>query len=209
MSPLLSFLFIFTTFFFSEDWKLVKEIENIQVYIRKPVGAKYEQVKIISKTQSRLSEIVRALEDVEHHKDWVYATSESSFLSKSSNTQFDYYVTMDMPFPVKDRDVTIRYQRIQQQDKKVLINSKAVIGLKQNRDGFVRIVDFNSSYKLTPLDNGWVEIEYFMKVDPGGKLPAWVVNLFTTKGPMETMKSLFKLLESGYYEDVIVDGIVE
>ena len=50
-------------------------------------------------------------------------------------------------------------------------------------------------------------MEYYMKVNPGGLLPAWLVNLAVTKGPMDTMESLFELVESGYYENAIVHGL--
>jgi hypothetical protein len=201
-------LLLFTSGF-SDDWKLVKEEKNIKVFIRKPDNSKYEQIRIISKTQSQLSEIVNALEDVNHHKDWVYATEESYIINKTDVSNFDYYVTIDMPFPVKDRDLVIRYKRTQDPNSKVVtINSVSAPGIKAEVKSLVRIKEFETSYKLTPLENGWVEIDYFLTADPGGSLPAWVVNLVTTKGPLETMRSLFVLLENGEYKNAQVEGIV-
>jgi hypothetical protein len=35
-----------------------------------------------------------------------------------------------------------------------------------------------------------VNVEYTLFADPGGSVPAWLINLFITKGPMESFKKL-------------------
>jgi hypothetical protein len=46
-----------------------------------------------------------------------------------------------------------------------------------------------------------------MAADPGGKLPAWIVNMFTVKGPVATMESMVELIDSDYYKGKQVEGI--
>ena len=73
----------------------------------------------------------------------------------------------------------------------------------------VRIPVFDSYYILTPIGDGWLEMEYFLKIDPGGALPAWVVNLAASKGPDITMKALYKVIASGKYDNILVEGVEE
>ena len=200
------FLILFS-FVLSDDWKLVKKNEQFKVFVRKPDGNAYEQIKIIAQTTASMSEVVAALEDVDHHKDWVYATGESYILETRSYDDFDYYVTVKMPFPIKDRDLTIHLRREVHPSGIVKILSKSKTNIKDHVDGKVRISDFESHYILSPMDDGLIEIEYFLNVDPAGTLPAWVVNLVTTKGPTETMNSLLELLDSGHYKDAFVEGL--
>jgi hypothetical protein len=40
-----------------------------------------------------------------------------------------------------------------------------------------------------------ISIVYIFDAEPGGSLPAWVVNMFTDKGPYESFKKLSELLK--------------
>ena len=40
-----------------------------------------------------------------------------------------------------------------------------------------------------------ISIVYIFEVEPGGSLPAWVVNMFADKGPYETFKKLSDMLK--------------
>lgn len=199
---LLLYIFFADSSIAQEAWKLSSDKENIKVYTRKLIGDKFEQVKITTVIKSGLSDIVAILEDVPGQKNWMYATQKSELLgSKSSEDDFNYYLIMDMPFPAKDRDVVIHYERDQNLETKVVTTkSSALNGIKEEVKKLARITDFSSTYTLTPIGDKQVEVEYFLKANPGGSLPAWMVNLFTTKGPYESMLALVKLAESGNYK---------
>lgn len=190
------------------NWKLTEEKENLKVYTQKPEGAKYKQLKIVANIKAPISEIVAALEDVNEHKNWVYETPESRLVEKRSNGDFDYYVVLNIPFPGKDRDLYIRVKREQDPNTKIVNIKSKVLSGKDEVDKLIRIKKFDSSYIITPKE-GYVEVEYFLNADPAGKLPAWIVNLFTTKGPTITMESMIELVESGKYKNKNAEGIID
>ena len=203
----ISFGFIFTQ---NDGWEMVKEANNTKVYTRKTSESDYEQIRIITEVQAPISEIVNALEDVNYHQEWVYETKETKLLEKRGVGDFEYYALMNMPFPVKDRDIIIGVKRSQDPNSKVVdIKSFALLNRMPEKSKRIRIKTFLSTYKITPLDNGWVEVDYFMAADPGGKLPAWIVNMFTLKGPVATMESLVELIDSDYYKGKKVEGIID
>jgi hypothetical protein len=41
-----------------------------------------------------------------------------------------------------------------------------------------------------------IHIVYTFEADPGGSIPAWMVNSFADKGPFESFKKLGQLLKS-------------
>lgn len=197
---------------FGQDvaWEKIDETERIEVYTRKVESSAYKQIKIVCRIKAPISEIVNALEDVNYHAVWVYETEESKIVNKRSYNDFDYYAKLNMPFPAKDRDIYITYNRKQDKENKIVdIVSTASPDIQPPKDKIVRIEDFKSTYKIKPLESGWTEVEYFMTADPGGSLPAWIVNLFTTKGPVQTMKSLIDLIESNHYEGQFIENIVD
>jgi hypothetical protein len=54
-----------------------------------------------------------------------------------------------------------------------------------------------------------MRIEYFGQADPGGSVPGWVANPFTTKGPFETFRKLRQLITSPAYAKASFDFIRE
>ena len=94
-----------------ESWKLVKSKEDIDVFVRKLDNETFKEVKIIGIVDCQLSELVASIEDVPKHPTWVTRSMESKILQKFDDGHFIYYLTMDMPFPVKDRELVIEYQR--------------------------------------------------------------------------------------------------
>jgi len=204
--------FISTSFLFvqNDGWELVKEANNTKVYTRKVDESKYEQIRIVTKVKAPISEIVNALEDVNYHQEWVYETKETKLLKKNAIGDFEYYALMNMPFPVKDRDIVIGVNRSQDPTTKIVnIKSVALPDRVEEKSKLVRIKTFLSTYRISPLSDGWVEVDYFMAADPGGSLPAWIVNMFTVKGPVATMESMLELIDSDYYKGKAVDGIVD
>jgi len=189
-------------------WDIVKQTDDITVFTRKSLNSKFKEVKISMTIKCTMNELVAALEDVDAHKDWVPYTIDSKIVKKDSDSEFYYYVSSDFPFPAKDRDVVIYYEREQAADSKVVITrSEAAPEVLPKSDGFVRVPVFSSTYVLTPKDNGIINIEYLLKVSPGGKIPAWIINLGVTKGPIKTMESLIKLIASGKYANYDIEGV--
>jgi len=209
----ITFILIFlSTFCFDlksqSSWETVKETDDIIVYTRKSENSKYKEVKITMTISCTMNELVAALEDVDAHKEWVPYTIDSKMIKKDSDSKFYYYVSSDFPFPAKDRDVAIYYEREQAVDSKVVITrSEAAPDILPKSDGFIRVPVFSSTYTLTPKDDGVIHIEYLLKVSPGGKLPAWIINLGVTKGPIKTMESLIELIDSGKYSKHNVVGV--
>jgi hypothetical protein len=51
------------------------------------------------------------------------------------------------------------------------------------------------SWEFIPLGNGTTKVYHNFGGDPGGKIPAWIVNMFLVDGPYKTMIGLRKLVE--------------
>ena len=49
-----------------------------------------------------------------------------------------------------------------------------------------------------------LKVNYVIHVDPGGQIPTWIANLFSTQGPYETFKNLKDRLE--HQKDKVVES---
>jgi len=195
---------------FSQEWKPVKEKDNIQVFSRKAKTASLKEVKVIGKVEANLHEVVAALEDFDYHEEWVFKTIESRIIEHVSEGKLYYYISSAFPFPTKDRDLVVYYERTQDPVTKIVFTKATAAPNKESKnDKFIRIEEFVGTYEIKPSANGWIEIEYLLQTDPGGSLPKWIINLAIVDGPLKTMKGLFDLIKTGKYKEDKVDGIVQ
>ena len=73
----------------------------------------------------------------------------------------------------------------------------------------VRISDMQSRWVFTPVGKGKMYSEYTFRANPGGNVPAWMVNLALDEGPLRTIEGLRKMLRQPQYHNVSVAGIID
>jgi hypothetical protein len=71
---------------------------------------------------------------------------------------------------------------------------------KPEVEDIVRIRAFESSWEITPNNDGTVYIDYTAKTDPGGNIPAWIINLGIATGPVKTMEKLAEVVQDPKYQ---------
>lgn len=190
------------------EWRLVSDQDSLKIYTRRSAVSAIKEVKIRAQLNCELSEIVAALEDIPSQKDWLIRTKEIRYVEEIAPGQFSYYLSTDMPFPVKDRDIVVNYRRTYDHaTREVAIEYEEIDGGVPMLKSHVRIPDMKASYKLTSPEEGKVSLEYYLYIDAGGILPNWVVNLAITKGPESTMNGLFDIVHSGKYKYVDVQDL--
>ena len=65
----------------------------------------YKNLKIELNINSSLSQIVAVLEDVDFYTQWIYSCNSSQYVKHVKLGEFYYYVEMDLPWPLNNRDI--------------------------------------------------------------------------------------------------------
>jgi len=60
-----------------------------------------------------------------------------------------------------------------------------------------------------PIESDKVEITYQMHIDPGGSIPAWVLNMFIVDAPIDDLKAIRERVKMEKYENAKYDFLVE
>ena len=189
-------------------WDLRKTANNISIYTRNALTSDFKEIKCSTKVKSSLTSAVMVLIDIEHYPDWIYNCIEATVIKKTSESEIYSYQLFDVPWPSSDRDVISRMCVRQDSITKVVtIQSDLVNDLIPEKDGIVRVKEFHSTYKLTPMPDGWVNIDYEMGTDPGGIVPAWLVNLVIVNAPYSTQEKMNDLVQDERYKSGHLDFI--
>jgi hypothetical protein len=132
----------------------------------------------------------------------VYSTKQSYLLKQINEGHQIYYSEISMPWPLSNRDVVVDFNIQKNQNGVITVKATAVDGYAKKDKKKVRIKFSDVNWTVTPAGSNTLNVEYVAQADPGGSIPAWVSNMFITKGPFETFKLLQKALKSSTGESV-------
>jgi len=159
---------------------------------------------------SSLSQLVAVLLDVKTAPEWVYSTKSCVLLKQVSPSELYYYSEVTIPWPASNRDFIAHLITVQEsQTKVVTVYGPTAPDLVPVKKDIVRVRRSEGKWVLTPTAHHTVKIVYTLHVDPGGNIPAWLVNMFATKGPHESFKSLKVQLKKPAYANVRLSFIKE
>lgn len=193
-----------------KTWKLLSEKDGIYVYTQSLEDSKFKAVRAVCVVDAPVGKLSYVLMDVSNTKDWVYATKVCKMLKQVSPTDLFYYSEVELPWPVTNRDFIIRITLTQDEKTKVARivaeNHPDYVPRKKN---IIRIPRSAGNWTLTPLSDGRTKVEYVIHVDPGGSVPAWIVNMLADVGPYSSFRKLRQEVKKAKYDTTRLPGIVD
>jgi hypothetical protein len=196
--------------FGQEDWKLNTSKEGMSVYTKVFPDSKFKAIKVELSLDATLSQLVAVVMDVNTGADWVYATKSSALLKRVSANSVIYYSEVKLPWPIHNRDFIAELTATQDAATRVVtIYGPVVPDYIPVKKDIVRVRKSEGKWVITPIAKGRIKVEYTIRLDPGGDLPAWLFNLFVTKGPAESFENLKLQLKKPQYANVHLPFITE
>ncbi|WP_295792464.1 START domain-containing protein [Mucilaginibacter sp.] len=184
------------------DWKLKSENDGIKVYTSNVTGSKFKAIKVECELNATSSQLVKVLLDVKNCPEWLYHTKLCTLVKQVSPGELYYYSEINIPWPVQNRDFVAHLTVSQNPETKVItIDGPAVNGMVPVKDGIVRVRSSKGLWVITPLKKNFLKVVYTLQLDPGGNLPAWLVNLFAAEGPMKSFQGLKSQIKKPLYHD--------
>jgi ribosome-associated toxin RatA of RatAB toxin-antitoxin module len=209
-------LFLLTTLSLTTDdksagpWELKKFESGIAIYTRNAANSRFKELKSVTVYKSSLSSIIALIDDFESYPQWVYRCGSSSTIKKNSEKDFIHYQTVTAPWPVDNRDFIVHVEVNQDPLTKIVTQTGTCTPDRIPRvPGHVRITEFKAEWTLIPLKNGDIEADYQLLVNPGGNIPAWLVNLAVVDGPFETALNMKSWIMKEKYQKASLPYIKE
>jgi len=192
----LIFLIVPFSLFAQKDWVFKKEKNGIKIYNRHSDISRLDDIKVEVDLPGNIFQLADILSDVEKYPQWAYATKICELVKKINSREFIYYSEIEVPWPATNRDFYANF--------KVSVDSAArtlnvvSIGMKDYKPAnknLVRIPLSKGQWTITTISEKKIHLVYILQLDPGGSVPTWVLNLFITKGPLETFENLKRRME--------------
>lgn len=195
----------------AEDWQLARASKGITVWTRAVPGFPIHAFKATTTIKSTLGGLVSLILDTEHASEWVYRTRRVDVLRRDDERgKFVVRIITDFPWPLQDRDVIVEGLIHQGEDGAVTIVSRTVLQESYAEDpDYMRMPDFEGLWTFRPVGNGLIEVSMEGRADPGGHIPASVINLIVHETPYQTLRALRRMMATEHYKNVTMARIRE
>lgn len=188
---LFHFLFFTLSLSAQDNWVLKKDKDGIKISSRTSAYSKFNDIKVEMDLTGTVGQLAAILLDVEKYPEWAYATKLCTVIKKISNSEVIYYSEFDVPWPVSNRDLYADFKiTIDSVSKSLKVSSVSVKDYEPEKKNLVRIPMSKGIWNVTTISDKLIHLEYILVVNPGGSVPAWILNMFAAKGPMETFENL-------------------
>lgn len=183
-----------------KDWQLQKDRNGVKVYYREPADSPIKELKIVTQVKCSLSSALAVLQDVPNLSKWVYRCTQAKLLKVVSPTVYHYSNITDFPWPMYDREFIMRCTTWQDPATLIVYSKSSAMPDALPADSrYMRVRKTESSWTFKPLGNGMVELEYYLKSDPGGNIPTFLINAALDSGPLYSLEKFKKLVQQEPY----------
>ena len=180
-------------------WKLKREKNGISIYVREQADSPLKEYKARAVIAHPIHRVYEFLSDLERHPEWVFRCTGLTIIEGQGGQKVRYHTSYDIPWPMKDRDLTV--EAVITHDaggKKIEILSEDIMLDYPVELGVIRMPGYREWVILEEIDsmNTYFFAEGF--VDPGGTVPPWLVNMFLVDGIYDSViKTRETLLDQG------------
>ena len=164
----------------ADGWEEVNDSDGIKIWVRDVPGARVREVKAETVIPVEPKRISAVLDDLEHYGEFMPYVVETTNVQPLPNGHIEYQ-RVDPPF-VDMRDYTLRM--IITVDPTTGVIERAWTEANDKgpppRDGVVRVAINRGKWTFKPAPGGKTLLNYYLYTDPGGSIPAWIVNKANT-----------------------------
>lgn len=171
---LLLVLILISVVAFSQNWKLEKNENGINVYSYKNPKTGLPYIKITAVFDISKEKAFAFYQNVDNYKIWYEGVVVSKKLKELSSTKGYSYTESKSPFPYDNRDMPVEYNFVQDTVKKIhTLFFKSAPTIIPEIKGIYRIKNAEGYWKMIEQGKGKMLIEFMMYIEPGSSIPIY------------------------------------
>ena len=174
---------------------LALDKDGIKIYLTKLDTTPFKEYKAVMMVKANIDSVAKQILDIKSLQKWNFKTRKSELIRKVSDTSWIFYMNHHLGWPVQDRDHVSKVTLIKK-DKEQTITIFPANNVLKEKDGIVRLTNFKGFWYLKKISEDETLVMQQIYGNPGGSIPAFMVNMVVTKGPFESFKELRKRVEN-------------
>ena len=194
-------LLVFQIFLFwlpsqgQENCKLKKDKDGIKVYTCDDADSKYKSLKAEFLLEGVTSDELKFfLLNGDNYINWQYEMIESKVLEQMNDHEKIIRTVVDAPWPVSNREMITHLKINSSLSGNLQIAVNTIKYDYPAKKDLVRVPFSDARWEVEKINERDLSIHYFLRIDPGGSIPTWLVNMAMAEGPYTSFRNLKKNL---------------
>lgn len=209
---LVSLLIIPGMLFALEDgWEIVKDKKNIKTYKRTVEDSGFKEFKGIAFCNDRIEVIAEVLLGISGYTNWLEYITESTIIKKVDENNMVIYQRFRIKWPFRDRDCVFSVNIDRNYDTgtfyvKLHTVTEPDVPLKK---GVVRVTDVTGAVIIRYIDREHTEVYFSEKINFGGNMPDWLINLINKYVPYKVLTGLTEECKKKKYAEAVASSVIK
>lgn len=193
----------------NDDWKLITDRNGIQVYRQLDDESRFKTFRGV--TRMELADEYAMLDlynDVDAFPRWLHMIDDARELGREGPLDRNLRFQINLLWPVRDREVLLNARQIQvvtPEAEYVTTLLRSRPGLAPENGDYVRIPELEGVFKLERVAPRVVEVTFQVRMDLGGYIPSWIVNMAMSDQPYFTLVKLRRMVQREQYHGKYYD----
>ena len=178
-------------------WTKALDKNGVQVFLHECNGCQTKEFKaqiVINVPMEKVFNLLLSFKDI---PKYIYANRGTFLLEKKSPDEYIYYTIIKSPKPVEDRDLVVDFKIMEHTAQRCYIKTSTIPDFVSENPGYIRVKVFTGSWELIKLSDNQTKVITASYSEPGGKVPAWIINTFIVTGPYSTLVKMRQILDPG------------
>lgn len=194
----------------ADEWDLSLDKNGIRIYTQPSATSDFRAFRGEVTVEAPLSALVAFHSDVNAVKEWLHDCADSTLLGEFKPDGYYAYFRTAAPWPVDDRDYVLHYRFTQDPESlAVTLHFELAAGFVPQQNDCVPMEALEGFWIMTPLAPSRTHVVYQVAADPGGSLPAWLVNESVITQPYQSLLNLRERVVEARYQGQRFDFIRE
>ena len=178
---------LISSFLVQSEWQLKKDKNNIKVFLRSKSSdvKEYLAETIIDSDLKSISSIIL---DFDKSYKWMYKLTSSKILEKNSENLYHVYFTVEMNWPLKNRDL-VSDVKIFRSNNKITIDLNSKPNYINMNQKYIRIIDTRSIWNLIKISENKTKVTLQSYAVIEG-IPNIITDLFILESPLFSLSNL-------------------
>jgi hypothetical protein len=141
-----------------------------------------------------IDELKAFMFQVSDYLKWQYDAMEASMIQRINKDEMIYRLVIDAPWPIDNRELIVHFATVIRDADHANFYMNTVSSDFPKNEDLVRIPYSQAQWDIIRVNKA-LHVTYSMNIDPGGSVPAFLINVAMAEGPYKSFKSLKHLIE--------------
>lgn len=198
----------------AQEWEELYQEKGITVWQREVKGTSFVEFRGRGMVEASIRDLAAVIRDNNKKTEWMHHCAEDFAIQYLGPLHIITYNRTASPvFFISDRDVVLDVKAtLKPEAKSILIEFRQTKHPRvPERDGVVRMPRLTGYWLLEAKSPTQTELTYQVAADPGGALPAWLVNAVSKDMPLRTIDNVrAQIGKPGYKQQYLVlDQVID